>query len=157
MRRIRRIVLSVLLLTMSLASCKALENEVVASLGVYESREFYTSGGFQDFTDYAKYYFGSAEVVNNVYFTKVRERDFAELNRLLDNFESWIQIIRRDDQTSSVVVNYDFERKIIDLEDYIYVESEEHTWPDGHISLVNYNVYIFDWQTQVLYYFHNNI
>ena len=42
-------------------------------------------------------------------------------------------------------------------EDYIYVDSEEHTWDDGYTRLVRYNIYFFDTQTQVLYYFHNNI
>ena len=44
-----------------------------------------------------------------------------------------------------------------DTEDYFYIYSEEHTWSDGHTSLVRYNIYLFDTQTQVLYYFHHNI
>ena len=35
--------------------CKAAEDKVIASLGKYESCQAFTSEGFQDYTDYAKY------------------------------------------------------------------------------------------------------
>ena len=140
-----------------ISSCAVPEDEVIASLGEYEKNELFTSGGFQDYTDYAKYYFTSANVVENKYLNKIQETDFAIINTHLDDFEGWIETIKDNETSSEVVVNYDFDRVIIDTEDYFYIDSEEHTWSDGHTSLVRYNIYLFDTQTEVLYFFHNNI
>ena len=142
---------------LSITACAVLEDKVVSSLGEYEKKEFFTSGGFQDYTDYAKYYFTSANATENQYLSKLQDSDFAIINTHLDNFERWIEAIKNSEPSSEVVVNYDFDREIIDTEDYFYIDSEEHTWNDGHTSLVKYNIYLFDSQTQVLYYFHNNI
>jgi hypothetical protein len=118
---------------------------------------FFTSGGFQDFTDYAKYTYSTPKLSGNAYLKQIRETDLAAIHTHMDDFEGWIETIQNSDALNEVVVNYDFNREIIDAKDYFYIESKEHTWPDGHTSLVSYNVYFFDTQTQVLYYFHNNI
>ena len=140
-----------------LTACTVAEDKAVASLGKYESREFYTSGGFQDYTDYAKYHYKSTNVEENKYLRKVKETDIAAIDIHLDDFEGWIEAIKNNDASNEVVVNYDFDREIIDTEDYFYIDSEEETWDDGETALVKYNIYLFDTQTQVLYYFHNNI
>lgn len=142
---------------LSLIACKASEDKVVTSLGKFETRKFYTSGDFQDYTDYAKYYFDSANVMENKYLNKIQETDFAIINTHLDDFEGWIETIKNSVPSNEVVVNYDFDRTIIDSEDYFYIESEKQTWNDGHTSLVKYNIYLLDSQTLILYYFHNNI
>ena len=111
---------------------------------------------FQDFTDYAKYYFDSVDFSNNEYFTKIEQSDIDVLNEHLDDFESWIETYREGDASRDIVVNYDFDRSFIDGADYLYINSEKHTWDDGYTSLVNYDVYFFDTQTNTLYYFHNN-
>lgn len=155
----KKLILTVCLLVfvLSFASCTAPEDPVIASLGKYEKRVFFTSGGFQDYTDYAKYHYTSAQVTENQHLKAIQDIDFETIHAHLDDFEGWIETIRRSEPLSEVVVNYDFDRGIIDLEDYFYIDSEEHTWSDGHTSLVNYNIYFFDAQTQILYYFHNNI
>ena len=150
------IVLACVMLLLSFTSCSA-KDKVIGSLGKYEKEEFFTSGGFQDYTDYAKYYYTSVDFENNKYFKKINEKDLTAINTHLDDFESWIETIKDGRPSNEVVVNYDFNRSIIDTEDYLYIDSEEHTWDDGSTSLVRYNVYLFDTQTQVLYYFHNNI
>ena len=150
-----------LVLLLSFAACgiqiPMLENKVLSSLGEYEKREYFTSGGFQDFTDYAKYYYAEVDMTKNAYFTKVQKSDISKIHTHLDDFENWLETIKKSNAGSEVVVNYDFDRSIIDKEDYIYIESEGHTWSDGHTSFTKYNVYFFDSQTQTLYYFHNNI
>ena len=151
------VVLVCVIFILSITSCAAPEDKVIALLGEYEKKEFFTSGGLQDYTDYAKYYFTSANAAENKYLNKIQEPDFAIINTHLDDFEGWIETIKDSDPSSEVVLNYDFDREIIDTEDYFYIDSEEHTWSDGHTSLVRYNIYLFDSQTQVLYYFHNNI
>ncbi len=142
---------------LSITSCTVFEDKAIASLGEYEKEEFFTSGGFQDYTDYAKYYYTSVDFENNKYFKKVKETDFTAINTHLDDFENWIESIRNSVPSNEVVVNYDFDRGIVDTEDYFYIDSEEHTWEGGMTAFVRYNVYLFDTQTQVLYYFHNNI
>lgn len=142
---------------LSFASCAVPEDKVVASLGEYENHVFFTSGGFQDYTDYAKYYYISAKVAGNKYLEEIQETDLVAINTHLDDFEKWIEAIKDSDASNEVVVNYDFDREIIDTDDYFYIDSEEHTWSDGYTSLVRYNIYFFDTQTQVLFYFHNNI
>ncbi len=150
------IVLACVMLLLSFTSCSA-KDKVIGSLGKYEKEEFFTSGGFQDYTDYAKYHYASADVEDNKYFEKIEEKDFTAINTHLDDFEGLIETIGYSDPSNEVVVNYDFDRGIVDTEDYFYIDSEEHTWEDGSTSLTRYDVYIFDAQTQVLYFFHNNI
>ena len=150
-------ILSCVLLLLSFTSCVSPTDKVISSLGEYKEKEFFTSGGFQDYTDYAKYYFTYANVAENKYLCKIQETDFAMINTHLDDFEGWIKTISDSSPSNEVVVNYDFDREIIDTADYFYIDSEETTWSDGHTSLVKYDVYLFDVQTQVLYYFHNNI
>ena len=159
MKRIKStaIILSLIILISTLSSCTAPEDKVLNSLGEYKSREFYTEGAFQDYTDYAKYYYDSVDFTDNEFFSKIRQADIDVLNEHLDDFESWIETYRGGDATREIVVNYDFDRSIIDSEDYLYIDSEKHTWDDSYTSLVNYDVYFFDTQTNTLYYFHNNI
>ena len=154
MRRKLAVVFICLAFLLAIASCATPKDKVIASLGEYETKEFFSSGGIQDYTFYAKYYFTTANVAQNDYFNKIKETDFSNINKHLDDFDGWIEISA---PSSEVVVNYDFDRGIIDTEDYFYIYSEEHTWDSGYTTLVNYNIYLFDIQTQVLYYFHNNI
>lgn len=140
-----------------LAACVIPKNKVLASLGEYRDHEFYTCGGFQDYTDYAKYYYDSVDFTDNEYFSIIEQSNMDALNEHLDNFESCIEAHGYSDASSEIVVNYDFDRSLIDSEDYLYIDSEKHTRDDGYTLLVNYDVYFFDTQTNTLYYFHNNI
>ena len=149
--------LILVLLGLSLSSCQAVGDPIILSLGIYHQRDFYSEGGFQDFTDYGKYYFKSANADNNAYFTQITSADIPVIHEHLDDFESWIELFRSTDPSRNIVQNYDFDRRTIDTEDLIYLNSEKHTWSDGHTSLVSYNLYFFDSQSLTLYYFHNNI
>ena len=50
-------------------------------------------------------------------------------------FEEWITAIKNSKPSSEIVVKYDFDREIIDIEDSFYIDSVEHTWSDGHTKL----------------------
>ena len=151
------VVLVCAIFLLSAASCTVFEDKVLASLGQCKKEEFFTSGGVQDYTDYAKYHYTSINMDENAYFKQITETDFTAINTHLDDFEGWIETIGDSEPSNEVVMNYDFDRSIIDTEDYFYIDSEEHTWEDGITAFVRYNIYLFDTQTQVLYYFHNNI
>lgn len=140
-----------------LCSCTPYEDAVLDSLGAYKSYEFYTEGVFQDYTDYAKYYFESVDFTDNEYFYEVEPSDLDVLNEHLDNFESWIETFRNSDPTMEIVVNYDFDRSLIDNEDYWHIDSEIYIRDGGDRVHTNYDIYFFDIQTNTLYYFHNNI
>ena len=152
------LVLVCVVILLSISSCAGPEDTVIASLGKYEKNEFFTSGGFQDYTDYAKYYYDSVDFTDNEYFAKIQDSDMDNLNNHLDDFEAWIETYRKGDPSREIVVNYDFDRSLIDCEDYLYIETE---WfdssDDGNAVFASYDVYFFDVQTNTLYYFHNNI
>ena len=128
------------------------ENPVIASLPQADTSDCYYSDGFQDYTDYCKYYYAKQEnvleeVKNNPYFKLVTPDDITELNSYFDNFEGWLEYVEYQDK-------YDFQRNDIDTEDYFYIEndeiSEKHKYWD-------YDVYFFDVQTKTLFFIHNNI
>jgi len=128
------------------------ENPVIASLPQADTSDCYYSDGFQDYTDYCKYYYVKQEnileeVKNSPYFKPVTPDDIKELNSYFDNFEGWLEYVDYKDK-------YDFQRNDIDTEDYFYIEndeiSEKHKYWD-------YDVYFFDVQTQTLFYIHNNV
>lgn len=128
------------------------ENPVIASLPQADTSDCYYSDGFQDYTNYCKYYYVKQEnileeVKNSPYFKPVTLGDITELNSYFDNFEGWLEYVEYKDE-------YDFQRNDIDTEDYFYIEndkiSEKHKYWD-------YDVYFFDVQTQTLFFIHNNI
>ena len=142
------LVLSILLLS----ACSAPKDEVLASLGKYKSKEFFTSGGFQDYTDYAKYTYESLDISGNEYFNKVSFDSMDELINHIEDFEGWVQTIKESEPDNEVVLGYDFNSSVISEEDYLYIYDD----PD-YPELGSYKVYFFDVESMTLYYFHNNI
>lgn len=153
--------LCVFMIVTSLSACTAPKYNVLRSLGKYKNNVFYTESGFQSYNVYAKYNYDSPDFSENKYFKQISESYLPEINEHLDNYESWVEVFREDDASCEVVVNYDFDRNIIDFQDYIYIYSEKSTttFDDGtkSYSLVYYDIYFFDTQTQLLYYFHNDM
>ena len=154
---LKKIAIAICIALVCFSSSSIPEDPVKASLGEYENHQYLRSGGFEEYTDYAKYYYTSADVSENPYLKRIDEQDLAVIDRHLDDFEMWIDTIKESEPSNEVVLNYDFDRTMIDAEDYIYIDSEERTWSDGYTTLVNYNIYFFDTQTQTLYFFHSNI
>lgn len=127
------------------------QDSILASLPDHESKEYYTSGGFQDFTDYAKYTYTiyETELIENPYFQQVTEDAIPKIHSYLDNFENWVDISSDFPKDS-----YDFDRTQIEPGDYYYIlnryeEPEKAFW--------YYDLYYFDLDTGILYYFHSNI
>ncbi len=142
------LVLSILLLS----ACSAPKDEVLASLGKYKSKEFFTSGGFQDYTDYAKYTYENLDFSGNQYFNIISSDSMDELNNHIEDFEGWVQAIKESEPDNEVVLGYDFDSSVISEEDYLYIYDD----PD-YPELGSYKVYLFDVESMTLYYFHNNI
>lgn len=135
----------------------AYSDPVIDSLPPYNNKEFYTSGGFQDYTDYAKYTFDEISVEDfelSEYFSVVTSDDIAELYSYMDNFENWV-----DEIGNELKENYDFNRKTITEGDFVYIKIK-HNDPDEDLNYRKfdfYSIYLYDSETEVLYYFHNNI
>lgn len=149
-------ILTVLLALCLLASCPTPEDPVLASLGEYGKYEYYFEGAFQDSTDYAKYYYDRVPAFDSGYFSRIGESR-GELDELLDDFERWIATYRESGRSCELVARYAFDRMLIDGEDYLYLTREDYTFDDGEVLLGSYDIYFFDVQTNVLYYFHNNV
>lgn len=135
-----------LLLTTAILKTKisqVFENSVIASLPQADSSDCYYSNGFQDYTDYCKYYYEKQddiikEIKNNEYFKPVANADIGELQSYFDNFEGWLKYVDYKDK-------YDFQRNIIDTKDFFYIENNETyekyaVYPDKYAA---YNVYFF--------------
>lgn len=137
----------------------SIDDEVMASLGRYEKREYYTSGGFQDYTDYAKYKYNDIELEGNPYLKPVTEENLTEFKGYLENFEGWIETISESDPNNEVVLCYDFSASLINEEDYLFVDNRASSEDEEFLGspYTNYNLYFFDTKSSTLYYFHNNI
>ena len=125
------------------------ENDVVDSLPQYDEYESYSGDDFQDITSYEKYYYSYLcieDVVYNEYLEKVEQEDIPEIKAYIENFEMWVR------EEPDVEEGYDFDLSEIEEGDYFYIETDEFYDEYGC-----YDVYYFDMETEILYYFHNNI
>lgn len=131
------------------------EGEVVTSLGKVSSKEFYSSGGFQDFTDYGIYRFADPKIEENEYLKPMTEEDLSVFFNYLEDFEGWVGL---HDHTEELYLHYDFDFSIVDVDDYFYLYTNPEYPAYGTNNICgSYNLYFFDVQSQTLYYFHNNI
>lgn len=152
MKRFR--LLSAILSVVLLAACgvETRQDKVLSSLGQYEFHHFYTSGGFQDYTDFAVYAYPAAELEDNPYFAPLTGEDTETLTAFLDDFENWIEVIRDSDPGNEVAVHYAFDRAILGAGDWFYLYEDE-----AYPKFGCYDLWFFDSQSKMLYYFHSNI
>ncbi len=150
------ILLLAIILLFGLCACTS-QDPVIASLPDYKSEVFYTSGGFQDFTDYAKYTYDAIteqELEAAKYFAVTDAEDVEEICLHIDNFEEWVTTI-----DGELKANYDFDKTVVSEGDFFYIKTKDGE-PIGqgtYGKFDNYSVYYFDVDAQILYYFHNNI
>ena len=139
------------LVLIALSTLLAPKDPVLDALPRWESKELYTSGGFQDSTDYAKYTYriGKDQLEETGVLHPVTEDNIPDILAYVENFEEWVRTC--DDFPKD---DYDFDKSRIGVGDYFFIlnqfeESEKAFW--------NYNLYYFDVDAGILYYFHNNI
>ena len=153
MKRILVAVMSLIfLLPITACSFQTRQDQVLHSLGKYESKHLWTHGKFQDYTDFGIYTFSEADLNGNEYFSVVTEKDVETISAVIDNFENWIEAFQKSDPNNDLVLNYSFDRSIVNAEDYFYFYEKENGPEYGC-----YDLWLFDTQTNTLYYFHNNI
>ncbi len=155
----KRFVISFLCIIVSLfilSSCTVPEDKVLLSLGTYKEIAYYSEGGIQDFTDYAKYSFESSNLNNNDFLKQINTASKADFIEYIEDFEKWVEVAP---ESSEVVINYDFDKSIISDDDYLYIYDAyaDTTREIYDEKFLDYDVYFYDCETNILYYFHNNI
>lgn len=127
-------------------------DEVIDTIGIVIAEDCHQYGWWQDYTIYSKYTFENTDIENNEYLKQMTNEDIEALNLHIDNYEEWIVVISDDEEERDLVENYDFNREIISTEDYCYIYDNPDYPEYGY-----YNIYFYDTETEILYYFHNNI
>ena len=148
-------ILLVLAFLLHVSGCTFHEDVVANSLGKISKEEFFTDGGFQDRTDYAKYSYKDVDFTNNSYFKQITEADEEKLRARIAVFEQWVALTKEGDPGNELVVHYDFDVSMISKNDYLYIDDSYEDPNDPMLS--SFNVYFFDVETMTLYYFHHNI
>lgn len=116
----------------------------ILDLPEYVDCDSYVDGGFQDWTYYAKHYYDGIDeeiLDNNEYFNPVTEESIPEIKKYVNEFDSWNTEIS---PSSNVGQNYDFDKSIIEVGDYFYINDKT---PDSDM----FSVYYFDIEAQTLY------
>lgn len=153
MKRLTVLILALLMLLSATAcSVQTRQNKILTSVGEYKSKQLWSHGEFQDYTDFGIYAFSAVNVEDNAYFSAVAVDDVETICAFIDNFEKWIETFKNNDPDDDLVLNYSFDRSAIDIDDYFYIYERENYPKYGC-----YDLYFFDTQTNKLYYFHNNI
>ena len=122
--------------------------------GYTSKEEFLDKNGWQDYTDYCKYYYNSTSVIENSQYRMITESDIEEIKGYFSNFRGWMEAGNRLEE-------YDFDDSSITEGDYVFIETKEGEpiGKAGHTygKYDNYTVYFFDVESCVLFYIHSNI
>ncbi len=111
--------------------------------GYYNKEEYFEENAFMDYTDYCKYYYKEEydeKFAKDKKYSEVKEEDIPEVLKYFDEFEGWMLPERANE--------YDFDKTQITPGDYVRIESQGVN--------VSFDVYLYDVETHILYYIHNN-
>lgn len=130
---------------------------VIASLPEYKISFLYTSGGFQDYTDYAEYYYDSVtaeDLEESEYLKAATAEDIDEILLYIEDFEDLVEAAGGE-----LAENYGFDKALLSEGDFFCIKTRygEPIGEGTYGRFDYYTVYYFDTDTQILYYFHNNI
>ena len=128
------------------------QHKILFSVGIWTNKEFYTHGVFQDYTDFGIYSFLWSNIESSPYFSPISKSGKENLLAFLDQFEGWISSIKQHNPDDRLASNYSFDRNLIDAQDYFYIY-EDALYP----KFGCYDIWFYDAQTGLLYYFHDNI
>lgn len=126
-------------------------NPTLKELPVYRSKEIYSEGFWQDYTDYGKYFYkniSDEDLQSAESFRKVTEEDKAEILKYIDGYTSFIKDFGSDG-IEGIKKVYDFDKAVIDADDYYCISAGN--------SYTFFCMYYFDIESQILYYFYNSI
>lgn len=150
------IFISISILIFIMSSCQMAYEKVLDTLPNYfASFEYLDPNGFRDYTYYCKYYYkdvASETFEDNKYF-KVASAD--DVNYILSFINEYEDTTKNFEEVQKI---YDFDKNIIKEGGYFYVYTMEGAVSGGvtYEKFDHYDVYYFDLDSQILYYFHNN-
>lgn len=119
--------------------------------GYFDKDEYFDPNSFQDYTDYCKYYYkdkNDKKFINSSLYRKVEIDDIENITSYFKDFENWMRIEERLDV-------YDFDTNIISEGDYVRIETKDYENPNS--KFWNYTIYLYDIESNTLYYIHSNI
>ena len=122
---------------------------LLTSMGEFTTEEHYRYGWWQDGATYSKYAYKSADL-NNEYLTRITENDMGQIKHNISKFEFWVSSSGEDEKDKSLYENYDFDVSIIDINDYWFIEYDE-------VDDRDFDLFIFDTETNILYGFYYSI
>lgn len=124
-------------------------NGKMSGMPKYETKECYYGEGFQDYTDYCKYFYNESTIKKfktHSKFKKVSNSNIEEIKSYFENFEEWVK-------NTDYYENYDFDYSTQVKEgDYFYIFEKANYEKYGY-----YDVYYVDMTKQILYFIHSNI
>ena len=152
--------ISLFVFAMSLTACMSLDlylnntveptksDLLISAMGEFTTEEHYRYGWWQDGATYSKYTYKSVNL-NNEYLSQVAESDISDIKLKIDDFEFWVLSSKDDEKDKTLYENYDFDISIIDTNDYWFIEYKE--------DIRDFEMFIFDTETKVLYGFNYSI
>ena len=127
-------------------ACKY-ESGVMKTLPEYSDCEKYSYGA-RDFIDYCKYYYTNKNdilesIENNNSFQKVTNDNIDNIKNCIEYFNN-----RINNSTDDMRYNYDFLTNQINADDYFCFIFRDKSNPFN-----DFDLYYFDYETQIFYYF----
>lgn len=124
---------------------------LVSSMGEFITEEHYSYGWWQDSGRYSKYTYKSADL-NNEYLSPIEESDIRDIYLRVSDFLHYVYASENSEyeEDKSLYENYDFLLSTIDTNDYWFIEY-------GEIDTRDFEMFIFDTETKVLYRFSYSI
>ena len=140
--------LLVLLLSCAAVGCagvSTVERKIPA--GYLQKEEHFDPDGFQDYTDYCKYWYPDATPFEqDERWHEVSEEEIEEIRGYFENFRGWMETQGRLDE-------YDFDPACIGTGDLVRLELGSNHWSQYD----DYTLFFFDAESGILYYIHSNI
>ena len=149
-------VTGIFLILLGLVGCDYHKINNYISLPDYYGSECYWGEGFQDYTDYCKYFYDEDNIKKfetHPKFKKVEEIDIESIRGYFIDFDEWMKF-------KNYYERYDFNcQSQIKKGDYFYVIDKGETIDEDDIfgKYTNYSVYYVDMSMRTLYYIHSNI
>ena len=136
----KRIIVCIIFRLILLSACNSSKKEQI--LEGYSNCEEYYSDGFQDYTDYCKYFYSKdydIKFEKSSYYSIVTKENLSMIKTYFENFP-YENMNDKD--------KYDFEIKNINEGDYYCLKDDVDN---------AYSLFFYDKDNHTLYYIHNNI
>lgn len=140
-----------ILIYLILAKYTYYEDEYILK-GYYEEKNVIDTGFGIDFMTYHKYYY-SQEIKHkfeeSILYRKVEEKDINYISEYFDDIKKWFETLELDNK-------FDFKNEIITTNDYFAIVSKEGETLGDYIygRFEVYRVYLYDYESNILYRIH---